>query len=333
MAKRPCPVPAAARATSTAPEASAMDLKQLRAFVSIAETGSVTRAAARMNLVQPAVTRQLQLLEEDLNTALFVRSRGGMVLTDAGHTLMGYARRVFDDLERARTEVHPAGGPVKGTVNVGLLASTSELLSTRLVAAVAERHPDIRLRLNVGYAGHLFRWLEAGDIDLALTYAEREPAAVQVRTLLTEALWAVAPAGTRLREDRGIALSKVASERFVMPAAPQGLRSIIEHAAASQGLELRVSVETNDLTSQKALVKDGWGWTILPAVGVSGEVQRGELSAAPVIRPTLRRRIVLAVAANRQAAAAVRCVTDRLLECAKDAVVAGNWTTAEWLGD
>lgn len=310
-----------------------MDLKQLRAFVSVADTGSVTRTATRLNLVQPAVTRQLQLLEETLGTTLFVRGRGGMALTDAGRTLLAYARRILDEVERARIEIQPSAGPVQGIVNVGILASVAQLLTPDLVAEVARHYPGIRLRLAVGYAGHLLKWLESGDIDLALTYAERQAQALHIKTLLSEPLWAVAPAGAGLRRDKAVALSRVARESFVMPAASQGLRAIIEQGAAAQKLELNVSVETNDLAVQKQLVRGGWGWTILPAVGVAEEVQRGELCAAPVTRPTLQRRLVLAVPAHRQPTDPVRCVTGTLIACVKAAVQGGRWTGAQWLAD
>lgn len=310
-----------------------MDLKQLRAFVFVAETGSVTRAAAQLNVVQPAVTRQLQLLEEDLGAPLFVRGRGGMALTDAGRTMLEYARRILDEVERARTEIRPTQGPVQGIVNVGILASAAQLLSTDLVTEVKRHYPGIRLRLAVGYAGHLFKWLESGDIDLALTYSEREFQALHTHSLLTEPLWAVAPAGAGLRMNKPVTLSRVAREPFVMPAASQGLRALIEQGAASQKLGLKISVETNELAVQKQLVKAGWGWTILPALGVVEEVQRGELCAAPVSRPVLQRRLVLAVPAHRQPTASVRCVTGALILCVKAAVLDGRWTAAQWLAD
>lgn len=309
-----------------------MDLRQLRAFVAVAETGSVTRSAQRLNVVQPAVTRQLQLLEEDLRTPLFVRGRGGMALTASGKTMLEYARRILDEVERARAEIQPTEGPMRGIVNVGILASLAGTLAIPFSAAVASEFPGIRLRLLVGYAGHLLKWLESGDLDIALMYPERE-AAVQVKTLLSEALWAVAPPSARLQRSRPVTLARVAREPFVMPAATQGLRAIIEQGAAAQGLQLNVAVETNDLSLQKALVMEGRGWTILPALGVADEVQRGALTAAPLSRPGLRRQIVLAIPANRQATAPVRCVTGCLMRCVKDAVDEGRWTSAKWLAD
>ncbi|EGD05814.1 LysR family transcriptional regulator, partial [Burkholderia sp. TJI49] len=169
-----------------------MDLKQLRAFVTVAETGNVTRASSLLNLVQPAVSRQLRLLEEDMGTELFERGRHGMQLTPSGKTMLEYARRILNEVARAKAEIQPTDGPVAGIVSIGLLASTSDLLATRLASEVASRYPHIRLRLTIGYAGHLQDWLEAGDVDAALLYGQKETPALHVKALIEESLWAVA---------------------------------------------------------------------------------------------------------------------------------------------
>ncbi|WP_280189124.1 LysR family transcriptional regulator [Delftia sp. PS-11] len=309
-----------------------MDFKQLRAFVTVAETGNVTRASALLNLVQPAVSRQLRLLEEDLGTELFDRSRHGMQLTPAGKTMLEYARRILGEAARAKAEIQPTQGPVAGIVSIGLLASTSDLLASLIATEVARRYPHIRLRLTIGYAGHLQDWLEAGDVDAALLYGQKETPALHVKALLEESLWVVAAPSARLSRRRPLSLSRVAREPFVLPAAPQGLRAMIEHAAAESGLTLQVFAETNALSVQKELVAQGHGWTILPAVGVTQEVERGLLCAAPLCKPDLTRTIVLAAPSSRQATAPVRCVVGVLMECVKATFDEGRWPDARWLG-
>jgi LysR family transcriptional regulator, nitrogen assimilation regulatory protein len=310
----------------------AVDLKQLRAFVTVAETGNVTRAAGLLNLVQPAVSRQLRLLEEDLGTELFDRSRHGMQLTAAGKAMLEYARRILNEVERARAEIQPTEGPVAGIVTVGLLASLSDLLATPLAAAVRARYPHVRPRLMIGYTGHVMDWIEKGDVDIALVYGQKENPALQVKALLEESLWVVAPPSARLSLKRPLPLEQVARHPFVLPGPPQGLRAMIDHAAADAGVTLDVVAETNALSVQKSLVAEGQGWTILPAVCVKLEVERGQLSAAPLMPPGLRRTIVLAAPTARQATAAVRCVVALLLEQVKTAFDAGHWGTgARWL--
>lgn len=310
-----------------------MDLKQLRAFVTVAETGNVTRASSLLNLVQPAVSRQLRLLEDDLGTELFDRSRHGMQLTASGRAMLEHARRILNEVERARADIQPTDGPVAGLVSIGLLASLSDLLATPLTAAVRARYPHIRLRLMIGYAGHLMDWIEKGDVDIALLYGQKESPALQVKALLEESLWVVAPPSARLSLRRAVTLEQVAQHPFVLPGPPQGLRAMIEHAALEAGVVLDVVAETNALSVQKSLVSEGQGWSILPAVCVKDEVERGQLSAAPLSPPGLRRTIVLAAPTTRQASAPVRCVVGSLLETVKTAFDAGHWGKgARWIG-
>ena len=138
-----------------------MDIKQLRAFLAIADTGSITRASETLHLVQPALSRQLRMLEDELGTPLFERTPRGMELTDAGARLVERARRALREIDGARTEIRAANpGAVRGTVDVGLLTSQSELISAPLVAALKTSHPELLLRIYTGYSDRLREWLE-----------------------------------------------------------------------------------------------------------------------------------------------------------------------------
>jgi len=310
-----------------------MDLRQLRALVTVGETGNVTRASVLLNLVQPAVSRQLKLLEQDVGTPLFERGRHGMALTPAGRTLAGYARRILDELARARAELQPSSGDVGGLVNVGLLASTAELLTGPLVRAVAAAYPAIRLRVTVGYSGYLRRWLESGELDAAVLYDVRPGAALQITRLLSDALWVVAPASAGLRAGRPVTMKQFARHPVVLPSAAQGLRTMIEQAASTAGVALDVAVETNDVGAQKRLVAEGMGYTVLPGVAVAADLAHGRLCAAPLTRPGVARKVVLATPTARPPAAAVRCVMAALVACMRQAVDDGRWPAASWLPD
>lgn len=308
-----------------------MDLKQLKAFVTVAETGSVTSAARLLNIVQPAVSRQLRLLEEDIGAPLFTRGRLGMELTDAGKTLEGYARRALKELDRARAEIGPTSGTVGGIVTVGLLPSTADMLGSALLHAVSGRFPGIRLRLTSGYAGHLQSWLEAGDVDLALLYDSKPNPALKYRSLLEESLWLVGLPKSGLDRGTPVRMADILGYPLVLPGAPHGLRSLVETAARSQETELNVVAETNTMSVQKRLVLDGHGYTILPSIAVADDVDQGNLAAAPVVDPVLVRRIVLALPATRAVPNSVRCVMTELIECAREAVLHNRWPSARWL--
>ena len=309
-----------------------MDLKQLRAFLTVAETGNVTRAAEVLHLVQPAVSRQLRLLEEDIGAPLFDRGRHGMALTPAGQSLVGYARRAMLELERARAEIGGTANGVNGLVTLGLLPSTIDMLSSPLIAAMAAEYPGVRVRIAMGYAGTLLRWLESGEVDAALLYGAARSAEVQTTPLIEEALWVIGPKEAKLRKNKPVPLAKLAGMKVVLPSAPHGIRALVEHACTVANVTLDICAETNALSVQRSLVLGGHGLTILPPIAVAEDLRTGKLSGAPLADPPIARTIVLALPANRATGRHVRCAVDLLVREARRAIDSGTWLEGHWLG-
>lgn len=307
-----------------------MDIKQLRALVTVADTGNVTKASALLNLVQPAVSRQLRLLEEDVGVQLFDRSAHGMDLTVAGRTLVAYARRVLEEIEHARAELRPAA--IEGVVRVGLLPTTCEALSTVLTHAVAKADPGIQLRITMGFADHLHASLASGAIDAALTYGLKETSALSFHTLLTEDLWVVGALGSGLSQDRPLRFSDLVGRPLVLPKRSRRQRSLIDDAASAHGIALTVVADTDALSVQRSMAQGGIGLTILPAVAIALDVRRGLLEAAPLIEPSVRRELVLALSNTRRIAPATRKVVRALGACAQCLIANGEWPSAIWIG-
>lgn len=305
-----------------------MEFKQLTALVTVAEVGSVTRAAELLHLVQPAVTRQIRLLEQELGVALFERTRQGMRPTEAGAVMVERARRALHELERARAEIRPTPGVVTGIVTVGLLESAADLLTEPLVTAVLRDHPGIELRVLTGYSGHLQRWLDDGDLDLSLLYNLTSTPSLNVEPLASERLWAVAPPAAGLRADRPVSLVEVAAHPMVMPAQGHALRALIDGGAQDVEVNFEVAVQTNSLRLQKLLVRGGHGWTILPGVGIAEDVAAGALSAAPLRDPEIWRRIVLGIPRAGRVPAAAEMVAAELIRQVRTAVGEGRWPSA-----
>ncbi|MDX3630412.1 LysR family transcriptional regulator [Streptomyces europaeiscabiei] len=309
-----------------------MDVKQLKAIVTVAEVGSVTRAAALLHLVQPAVTRQIRTLEQELGVDLFERTGTGMRPTEAGSIMVDRARRALNELERARAEVQPAPGEVSGIVTVGLLESTSDLLSEPLVTAVARSHPGVELRLMTAYSVHLQQWLDDGDLDLTLLYNLDSTPSLNAHPLVRERLWAVAPPSAGLRADRPVPFAEAAGHRLVMPASGHALRRLIDAAAVRADSALDVVVQTNSMRVQKQLVRAGHGWTVLPGVGIAEDVAQGILSAAPLCEPDVWRSIVLGTARSGRTPPAVEVVARELARRINSAVAQGRWPSARIQG-
>ncbi|WP_017558567.1 LysR family transcriptional regulator [Nocardiopsis baichengensis] len=309
-----------------------MEVKQLRALVTVAEAGSVTRAADLLHLVQPAVTRQIRTLEHELGVELFERTRQGMRPTAAGRTVVERARRALAELDRARAEVRPAPGEVAGIVTLGLLESTLDLLAEPLVAALARDRPGIELRLLTGYSGYLRQWLDDGDLDLTLAYNLESTPSLNARPVLEDGLWAAAPAPVGLSPGRPVPFAEVCAHPLVMPAPGHSLRVLIDAAARHAGVQTEIAAQTNSMDLQKRLVVAGHGWTILPAPGFSADVEAGALSAAPLCDPAIDRSLVLAAPRARRTPPAVDAVARALLAQVETAVKENRWPAARLRG-
>jgi DNA-binding transcriptional LysR family regulator len=309
-----------------------MDHKQLRAFITIAKTGNMTRAADELHVVQPAVSRQIQLLEHDLGAKLFDRDGRGMTLTAAGSSLLGYAQRAMLELDRARAELASASGEVAGIVTVGLLPSVVNILPTPFIRAVSEQYPKVRMRLTMGYGGNLKKWLENGEVDAALLYGVEHEAQFQSLALVNEPLWLVGPASSTLQRSQPVTLDHLARHPMILPSGPQGVRAIVDHACAISGIDLDVKLETNAMEIQKNLVIGGVGFTILPPVSFAREYGEGQLKGAPIAAAGFERTIVLAVPAIRTISRHVRSVLDLLVDCTRAVVKDQHWPEARWVG-
>lgn len=305
-----------------------MDLKQLTAMITVAEVGSVTRAAKLLHIVQPAVTRQVRTLEEELGVDLFERTRQGMVLTPAGEVLLARARRALQELERARSELAPEPGKAVGMVSIGVLESLVDLVAVPLAERVAAKHPGVKLHILAGFSGYLQEWLDDGVVDVAMLYNLADTPSMTVVPLLSERLWAVAPPGAGLSPDSPVSWRDLMAQSLILPIPGHGLRTLIEKARASVPGSPAVAVETNSMSVQKELVRAGRGWTVLPASGVVREVQSGSLSGAPLAEPSSARSVVIGLPRASRVPPAVEVIAAELVRVVRQLVSSGEWPSA-----
>ncbi|RSM77772.1 LysR family transcriptional regulator, partial [Amycolatopsis sp. WAC 01375] len=243
-------------------------------------------------------------------------------------SLVERARRALTELDRARAELAPKPGVVTGIVTVGLLESAAERLAAPLTTAVLREHPGIELRLLTAYSGHLQRWIDDGDVDLSLLYNLTSTPSLNVRPLVRERLWAVAPPSAGLDPARPVPFAEVAAHPLVMPSEGHALRTLIDGAAREAGADTEVTVQTNAMTLQKRLVLGGHGWTILPGIGIAADVADGTLSAAPVREPEVWRTVVLGMPRTGRVTPAVDAVARALVQQIHRTVHEGEWPSA-----
>jgi LysR family transcriptional regulator, nitrogen assimilation regulatory protein len=146
----------------------AMDISRLKTLIHVAELGSLSKASERLNVVQPALSRQIRLLEKELVAYLFDRHGRGMVITDTGREVLEHAERIMGELDAIRTVAAPQTETLSGLVSVGTVPTVAEIVTVPLTTLVRETHPALSLRFTSGYSGYLLDWLQKGDLDFML---------------------------------------------------------------------------------------------------------------------------------------------------------------------
>ena len=163
-----------------------MDIKQLKTFICVAETGSLSAASDRLRLAQPALSRQIKLLEHKSGAQLFHRSVKGMTLTESGEKLLSRVSGIIRQLEQAVDEVRSSAESITGNVAIGLMPSINSVLAVRLIEKVKNELPHVTLRIVEGYSGHLIEWLHRGDLDISFLYGPTHDLHLRCKGLLYE---------------------------------------------------------------------------------------------------------------------------------------------------
>lgn len=302
-----------------------MDISQLKTIIHVAELGSLSKAADRLNIAQPALSRQVRLLEYELGTQLFTRHGRGMVITESGQKVLEHAVRIMAELDAIRTDVAGEGTGHRGVVALGMPPTVAEIVTVPLVRKVGEAYPELSLRLASAFSGHLVDWLHRGVIDVAVSYEPELLHSLRVVPVLSEDLLLVGPAGQGLSLETPVDFSELARRRLVLPSPAHGLRMLVEDIARREEVQLTTAVEADSFGAMINLVQSGIGMTILPLAPIYDKVRAGELCAAPIASPTPTRRIVIAHSADRPLSPAARFVGEAFVEIVEELIRRGAW--------
>lgn len=302
-----------------------MDLKQLRTFIRVAETGSLSKTSDRLRLAQPALSRQIGLLEAEIGRPLFVRHGRGMALTDAGQQLLDRVAGLVHQLEKSVDEVRSLSDLPTGHVALGMTPTVSALLAGRTAVRVATELPGVSLRIVEGYGGYLVDWLHRGEVDLALLYGPASDLHLRVTELLYEELALVGPHGAGLDAGGPVPVSRLGEYRLVLPSRSHGLRAVVEAACAKSRTALQVRFEADSYRVLTELVEAGLGFTILPRSAVPRGESAGRFSSARLGDPTVQRQVVLGLPSSRTDTRATAAVTALVLGEIAGLVASGSW--------
>lgn len=301
-----------------------MELSQLVTLLHVAELGSLSKAADRLNIVQPALSRQIRLLEAELGAPLFERHGRGMALTEAGQGVVEQAVRVLAEVEALRARVEEGATRFRGLLRIGTTPTLAELLTVPLMHRVRSEHPDLSMRFTSAFSGYLMDWLKRGDLDLAFSYSPPPTKALRIEPVMMEQLCLIG-AGEGGAGVQPLRFSELEGRPLVLPSPAHGLREVIDACARRAGVGLTLSVEADSYVALVDLVRAGFGETILPLAPLYRQLQSGELHARPLTDPVPERKLVLCYAADRPVTAATKYLGETLKDLILSQKADGIW--------
>lgn len=255
-----------------------MEIRQLRAFIAIAELGTFTAGAQRVHVTQAAISMQIRQLENELGSRLFIRAPRRVMLTEAGEQLLERARQILRDHDAAIDEIAALAGAERGRLRIG---SASAMVTTdvlpKLLKEVRKQHAGAEISVASGTSEALVQQILGGDLDLAFVSLPVEARGINTERLSQDQLVAVASPRHRLAKNRTISAYTLAGEKLILGERGGNTRRLIDQFFAQAGVTLHVSMELSRQAAIRRMVEEDMGVGIVPLQTVSEAVDKGRL--------------------------------------------------------
>ena len=266
-----------------------MDIDGLKTFLAIAELGGFSRAASRLHRSQPAISRRLMLLEQELGAPLFDRLRGQARLTEAGHVFRPHAESALAALQDGTEAVRDLQSGLSGSVSLALVGTLADTRIVDTLRRFRRQARDVRLELRTASSAEVTDLVRRGEVTLGLRYFFPEGADLSTHPAGAEAMLVVAAAGHRLAGRRVRDVTALRGERWLGFPPVRNERDSSGHLLArliKAGLEDADVTLIDSLTAQKRLAQAGFGLALVPESSVRDELRQGLLVVLDV--PAMR---------------------------------------------
>lgn len=286
-----------------------MTPRQLRYFLEIARSGSLSLASSTLRIAQPALSQHVAVLENELGVTLFERHAKGVTLTAEGKRLQQRAASILDQLESLRADVLGSTGKPRGPVRVCLARSLAQVVAAPLIRYVEREYPDIRLLLSSALSSQVRAALETRQLDVALMPNAFELPGLYCKPVYEEGFSLFGLESMFDRRGKTIAFSEIGSRPLVAPDRDHDLRRLVERTAVDLDCPLNVKYEINDPELNFALVREGVAFAILPdSAGRELGLGTHTVGARRLLRPPIKRMQAIVRVADNAPGSAVLAV-------------------------
>lgn len=255
-----------------------MEIRQLRAFVAIAESGTFTAGALRVHVTQAAISMQIRQLENEIGAKVFVRAPRHVILTEAGEQLLQRARHILREHDAALDEIAELAGAERGRLRIG--SASAMVLTDQLPSILKElrdQHPGAEIGVTSGTSEVLVDQILAGEVDIAFVSLPVDVRGIKTERLSDDQLVAIASPRHKLAKQRTISAYTLAGERLILGERGGNTRRLIDQFFAQAGVTLHVAMELSRQQAIRRMVEADMGVGIVPLQSVIEDVESGKL--------------------------------------------------------
>jgi len=310
------------------PNVCIMNIRQLRYFLQIAELRSFTRASQVLHVAQPALSRQIHMLEEELGKPLFKRVGNAIALTETGQALRDRATALIYQFDQLRDEVISPQEP-HGHLTVGVPPAMREMITLTLVDTYCRRYPNVSLHIHEGISVDLSNMVQASKLDCAIVVDLDDLPSARREALLKEQLFLVGPRHEGMCVDKVVSMEFAASKPLILTNRLNNFRLALENAFARENLPLKIVADSNSTSMIVDLVIKGLAFSMLPYCAIASGLRLRKLCAAPIKGLCVNWAIIYPASADPSSATTM--FTNVLIEITRDSIVSGKWTSATLL--
>lgn len=298
-----------------------MDIRRLNAFVKIVDIGSITRASAILHIAQPALSQQIVALETHFGKPLLLRSKRGVVPTEAGKVLYRHCQLILKQLDQTELEISSASEEISGLVCVGLAPlGLGSLLAAQLIQIIHEKYPGIVLYINENVGGGTMSELVmTGKMDVALLFEPGKIPSLTFTRICTEELHFVTADADLLAGRTEITLAEAIATPLILPSKIHTIRQVIDITLARSGLTARAIAQTESISVLSNAIGEGLATAILPQSAARAVRRRiPEAQSVRIHKPNMKINMSICVSSQLPLSEASLVVQNHLTRLAKE---------------
>jgi DNA-binding transcriptional LysR family regulator len=286
-----------------------MDLNLMRSFLAVADTGSITEAADRIGVSQPALTRRIQQLEAYFGAELMARGRQGAVLTETGKLVETEGRLLVGRFDQLRRQVSAHQGLEGGTVRIGGGATAVSFILPRAIAAFQEEYPGIRFQVKEAGSAEVAADVTGGRLELGLVTLPVQAGELELRPFVDDRIVLVARRDHPLVTGEPVAVEALAGLAFVGFEASSAIRQIIDGALRDAGVGMNVVMELRSIPAILRMVATTGNLAFVSQMGVE---RQGDVGVIPVRGLEIKRRLAVVARRGNRLSPAAQAFAERL---------------------